>query len=184
MESMGATKTLLTFEEFEQLPDQPGKRELLKGELLELPPAEFRHHDVSQRLFLQIHAALEAAHASGQAGELGLVRMEVGYKLARDIYVQPDVSITHAGQPVDRFLLGAPAIAIEVISPGNTVKAMRRKTELYFQHGAREVWRIDPSRKGVIVNLPDRSYELSEDETLTTALLPGFALSVREILGE
>jgi len=35
---MGATTTRLTFEEFERLPEQPGKRELLKGELIEVPP--------------------------------------------------------------------------------------------------------------------------------------------------
>jgi len=30
-----ATTTLLSFEEFEQLPDEPGKVELLDGELIE-----------------------------------------------------------------------------------------------------------------------------------------------------
>ena len=35
---MGTVKTLLTFEAFEQLPDQPGKQELVRGELIEMPP--------------------------------------------------------------------------------------------------------------------------------------------------
>jgi len=41
---MGATTKLLTFEEFEQLPDAPGKRELLDGELIEWPPPQTQTH--------------------------------------------------------------------------------------------------------------------------------------------
>jgi hypothetical protein len=36
---MGTTTSLLTFEEFERLPDEPGKLELLHGELFHVPPA-------------------------------------------------------------------------------------------------------------------------------------------------
>ena len=46
MLSMGTTTSLLTFEEFERLPDQPGKRELLKGELIDGPPAEEKHNTI------------------------------------------------------------------------------------------------------------------------------------------
>ena len=33
----------MTFREFAQLPNAPGKRELLDGELIELPPPKLRH---------------------------------------------------------------------------------------------------------------------------------------------
>jgi Uma2 family endonuclease len=38
---------LLTFKEFERLPDQPRKQELLEGELIELPPAELKHKRIT-----------------------------------------------------------------------------------------------------------------------------------------
>lgn len=47
---MGATTTQLTFEEFEKLPDAPGKRELLDGELIELPPPKRRHTLTQHRI--------------------------------------------------------------------------------------------------------------------------------------
>jgi Uma2 family endonuclease len=49
---VGATTTpkLLTFEEFEHLPDAPGKRELLEGELLESPPPQRRHTIIQHRI--------------------------------------------------------------------------------------------------------------------------------------
>ncbi|HJZ95811.1 MAG TPA: Uma2 family endonuclease [Candidatus Solibacter sp.] len=181
---MGAITTrLLTFEEFERLPDTPGKRELLEGEVIELPVPEFKHSLNAQDLFLLLYSALKTAHASGEAAELGAVYIEMGYKLSARSYVRPDVSITHAGQPVDRFLQTAPAIAIEIISPSNTVEEMDFKTKLYFQYGAREVWRIYPKTRHITIHLLGNSHDVGEDEVLTTPLLPGLALSVREILG-
>jgi len=180
---MASVKTLLTFEEYEQLPDQPCKRELLKGELIEQPMADFRHNWTSHFLFLGLRSALEAAHARGEAAELGAVWHEMGFKMEGDILVIPDVSVTHAGQPVDKYLRGAPAIAIEVLSPSNTVKELKRKTDLYFQFGAREVWRLDLDRKGIAVRLPGRSHDLAEDDILSTPLLPGLAIPVPEVLG-
>ena len=55
---MGTTTTLLTFEEFERLPDQPGKRELLEGELIELPPAELIHNRIAHRIWRLLMPAL------------------------------------------------------------------------------------------------------------------------------
>lgn len=179
---MGATRTSLTFQEFEQLPDQPGKRELLKGELIELPPAKLRHTRTAYRIEGRLKSALRKAHARGEAVALGEVCHEMGYKLAEDTYVQPDVSVTHAGQAEDEYYLGAPAIAIEVISPRNTAEEIKVKTRLYFQFGAREVWRFPPKTREVVVHFSGKAYELSVDNTLTTPLLPGLKLPVREIL--
>jgi Uma2 family endonuclease len=181
---MGTAKTLLTFEEFEQLPDQPGKRELLQGELIELPPAKLRHNRIADRLFLRLSAALEGAHSQGSAAELGEVCREMGYKLANDAYVQPDVSITHAGQAEDEYFGGAPAIAVEIISPSNTARQMELKTTLYFQFGAREVWRINPEDRYILVYLPGKWHVVAESESVATPLLPGLALPVAEILGK
>src|SRR5437868_5984111 len=92
MVSMATTTATLTFEEFERLPDQPGKRELLKGELIELLPADITHNEISEEIFLRLHAAVKDAHARGEAPELGKVHHEMGCKLSADAYVQPDVS--------------------------------------------------------------------------------------------
>jgi Uma2 family endonuclease len=184
MTHMGAiTKTLLTFEEFEQLPERPGKQELLRGELIELPPAPRRHNEASHEIFGRLNLALTEAHARGEGAELGRVFIEMGYKLPTGSYVQPDVSVTFADQPGDDYFEGSPAVAIEVVSPSNTAEELDLKTELYFEFGAREVWRFYPRTRHVVVHLPGKSHVVREDETLTTALLPGFALRVGDILG-
>jgi len=178
---MGAitTTNLLTFAEFERLPDRPGKQELLEGELIELPPAERKNSKSSHRIYHRILIALEAAHTRGVAQDLGEVCMEAGYRLSTDSYVQPHVSITHVAQPEEEYLEGAPAIAIEVISPSNKAQDMDTETELYFRHGAREVWRFYPKTKHVVVH--EGATSRIERETLTTPLLPGFVLQIAEI---
>jgi Uma2 family endonuclease len=41
--------TKLTDEQFVALPDEPGKRELLDGELITLPPVEEHHNQIAIR---------------------------------------------------------------------------------------------------------------------------------------
>jgi Uma2 family endonuclease len=176
------TTALLTFDEFERLPDQPGKRELLLEELIELPPAEFDHNRIAHRVWRRLDSTLAEAHARGEAVELGEVYHEMGYKLPGDGYVQPDVSITHAVQAVSKYLGGAPAIAIEVVSLSNTAEMMETKVGLYFRYGAREVWRVFPKARHIVVHIGLTSRTIREDETLTTPLLAGLALTLREIL--
>jgi Uma2 family endonuclease len=182
MATITTTTTLLTFEEFEQLPDQPGKRELLRGELIEMPIAELKHNRTSHRIFRRLDAALIEAHARGEASELGEVYIEMGYKLAGDGYVQPDVSVTHARQDEGKYFGGAPAIAIEVVSPSNTAQALDIKTELYFEFGAREVWHVYPKTRHVVV-YSESERAVTVRDFVRTPLLPGFELNVQEVLG-
>jgi Uma2 family endonuclease len=73
---MGTT-TLLTFEEFEQLPSEPGKTELLDGELIQLPLAKNQHVKTSHRLRDRLKTLLEKAgsrrrdHPGIQKGRTG-----------------------------------------------------------------------------------------------------------------
>jgi Uma2 family endonuclease len=184
MVAMGTTKTLLTFEEFERLPDQPGKRELLKGELIELPPAESRHNRIAQRIYRALDTAIDEIHRRGQALELGEAFHEMGYQLAAECWVQPDASISHAGQIEGKYIEGAPAIAVEVISPGNSAEDLDTKTALYFEFGAIEVWLVYPKTRHVDVHVPGRVQVVNADSAITTPLLPGFSMPVKEILGE
>jgi Uma2 family endonuclease len=177
---MGTTTEtpLLTFEEFEQMPEQPGKQELLEGQLIEKPPAESKHNRRATEIFLALDAALEAGHARGETLDLGEVFMEMGYKLTARSWLQPDVSISHPSQPEGKYIEGAPAIAIEIVSPDDRAEALDRKTYLYFEHGAREVWRLYPKTRHVAIYARSPSNVRVEHESVATPLLPGFSLSL------
>jgi Uma2 family endonuclease len=175
---MGAVTTnLLTFEEFERLPihEEPGKRELLDGELIEMPPADREHTKFSMLIYHLLLDALKAVHARGEGYDLGEVFIEAGYKLPGAGYVRPDVSITHAAQRYAKYFADAPALAIEVISESNTAREMEKKVALYFRYGAREVWHVYRDPLHFVIHYGDTSRTIREG-SVTTPLLPGFEL--------
>jgi hypothetical protein len=100
----------MTFEEFEQLPDEPGKIELLQGELIRIPPAEAVHQEEAERLAELLRVATESARLAGAA--IGKVHHEMGYQLSKRSWLQPDVSIRHPNQPLDRYYQGSPMMVV------------------------------------------------------------------------
>jgi len=109
------TTTLLTFEEFEHLPDAPGKHELLDGELIELPPPKRRHTLIQHRI-------AEALRRYAVERDL-LVFVEAGFRLGarRSEWLQPDVSVVSSEQEEraaidpDGYYQGSPLIAVEAL---------------------------------------------------------------------
>ena len=137
---MGPT-TRLTIEEFLSLPEAPGKQELLDGELIALPSAELSHMQIAIRLHLMLMAALTESRA----------RIEAGYQLSRGC-LQPDVSVTWPDQPVEGdWLQRAPMIAIEIVSHANRPEHIDKKTAVYLEEGAAEVWVIYPATRSMTV---------------------------------
>jgi Uma2 family endonuclease len=175
---MGTTTTLLTFEEFEQLPDEPCKSELLDGELIQLPPAKLRHMDLATRLY---HLLLEFVK-SGAFPHLGQVTIEYGYKLGRRSWVIPDVSITHPNQTRGDYLEGAPLLAIEVVSESNRADHLHRKLKKYLANGGHEVWVMYPDTRSVVVHHASQSNEF--DTTLSSDLLPGLTIDLLKLFAD
>lgn len=132
---MNPTSTL-TFADLEQMPEAPGKQELIDGELIELPPAKIRHMIVSERVYdiLRSGAVGNRAH------------IEMGYRIAGG-WLVPDVSVTRRNQETsDDYYLRSPELAVEILSPTNKASYIERKLKLYFEEGAEEVWVINPSK--------------------------------------
>jgi len=172
-----ATRTLLTFEQFEKYPDDGHKHELLQGEHIILPPPKSYHSDV-QHLLLRVLQPYVDQHG------LGDVRIEAGFKLSEDTWVQPDVSFLRGSQlrstRLGGYFEGSPALAIEVASESNTAAQFDLKMELYFAHGAEEVWVVFPQTRHVRAHFPDGRSETLATE-LRSALFPGWSAPVSAI---
>ena len=179
VDAMGTTTTShMTFAQFERLPDEPNKLELIDGEVIRMPPAFIPHSRISKHIFKTLDGTLMRLHAQGLARELGEVFMETGYQVGPG-WLQPDVSVTHAGQSEDKYLLGAPALAIEIVSRRNTVEILKRKVKLYMEHGGREAWLWYPRKRVVVVHRGTAATQV--EGKLTTELLPGVTLDLEEI---
>ncbi len=51
----------------------------------------------------------------------------------------------------DDFTEEAPALAVEVVSPGNRNPKLMTKVDLYLSHGSEQVWLVNPMTRTVIV---------------------------------
>jgi len=170
---MGTT-TLLTFAEFERLPAQPGKDELLDGELFHLPPAFHAH-----MLFVHRIYALLARIVDGPAPERQRVFMETGYKIGHKTWLIPDVSVTQPEQAIGDYLEGAPAIAVEVISECNTARQIERKRRIYLSSGALEVWVFYPEEQSAWVFSREASENFSDE--FRSRVLPDLRIDLRKL---
>jgi Uma2 family endonuclease len=172
---MGTT-TLLSFEEFEQLPDEPGKLELLDGELIQLPPAKRKHVEIAHRIYDLLKPVVDKAEASAR---LGGAYHEMGYKFSSRAWLQPDVSISHRDQPSGDYLESAPALAVEVISESNSAAQMDRKVKIYLTNGGVEVWLVYPDTRCVWVFREGHAEEFQS--VLRTSLLPGLEIDLSQL---
>lgn len=183
---MAATTTNVTsWEAFEQLPDGDGfHRELIEGELQILPPVKLGHSKIAKRIYDRLVAAEKAA--GGQA------YFEAGFKLSTTppSWVQPDVSFV-LGQRIQAtedsgYLMGAPELAVEVVSPSESASDLDRKIELMLEGGSLAVWVVYPRRRKVHVHLPGTTIlRLGANDTLSLPeLLPGWELPIAKILAD
>jgi Uma2 family endonuclease len=169
--AMGTT-ALLTFEEFEKLPGEPGKLELLDGELIHLPPAKLKH----MRMIYRLADILKPGAAAAGMGE---VCIEMGYKIRERAWLQPDVSISRPNQMSNDYFEGAPALAIEVISESNKAEDMDLKVKTYLANGGVEVWVVYPKTQSVSVFRTGHIEEFRG--TLRSSLLAGLEIDLNQL---
>jgi Uma2 family endonuclease len=124
---------------------------------------------------------------------LGWVTVEVGYHPPgeRHTVLLPDVAFESreraAQAPLPTYAPYMPDLAVEVVSPSQTLAETRRKAVVYLRHGTVMVWLIDPARQNAeIWTAADdgtaRSEIIDADGELTAgAVLPGFALPISHL---
>jgi Uma2 family endonuclease len=171
---------LMTAEELGNLPDSPDRHELIKGELLTMPPVMHLHGRVAANLTI-----LLGLHV--KAHRLGQVVTESGYKLESDpdTVLGPDlsfISTERLDQPEDRYYEGPPDLAIEVLSPSDRKGYIERKLGLYLARGTRSIWLVNPRRRTVeVVSSTGERRTLHETDELIDDTVPGFRVKVSEI---
>jgi Uma2 family endonuclease len=175
-----ASKTLLTLEQFERLPDDGMSHELDEGELLSMPPALTLHGIVLTEIVFLLR------RFSGRQ-KLGLVITGVGFRLAPDTVRAPDVSFIRAERvralDLEQRFEGAPDLAVEVISPSESAADIAHKVRQYLRAGVEIVWVVYPRDCSVHVFEPSGSARILEAGDLleAPAILPDFSVCVSEL---
>jgi len=75
-------------------------------------------------------------------GVFGLTEQRV--QIAARKFLIPDVCVLRLGAPAEDILTRPPLIAIEIMSPEDTMRRAVKKAAEYLQFGIEHVWVIDP----------------------------------------
>jgi Uma2 family endonuclease len=170
----------MTAEELLAMPDDGFHHyELVKGELITMSPAGELHGQTITRLIIHLGSYV-------QANRLGELHTETGFLLTRnpDTVREPDIAFLENKRVTggDKFVSGAPELAVEVISPRNTPANVEQKVREYLAAGTQIVIVIYPKKQTAIVHTPTSTTRLTTDDTLSGGdVVPGWSLPLREL---
>jgi Uma2 family endonuclease len=179
-----ATTRLMTATDLEQMAnEEPGRYDLIDGELIRMPPPGREHSVRVVRLILRLGPVVEV---SG----LGEVAAGAGFVVGRDLdqVVSPDVAFIRLDRidPRSRregYYEVPPDFAIEIVSPSDYPLLIQRKVEKYRAARVPLLWVVYPEQRLVRVHRPDQAVqEFSGEDVLEAGdVVPGFAMKVSEI---
>ena len=171
-------RTGMTVADYDALPDDGPRYELIAGELIKMPAPSPLHQAVQ----VALASFLFAFVMQRRLGRVYVSPLDIQFP---GIVVQPDiayVSNERADVITDRRIVGAPDLVIEILSPSTRRHDLTTKREVYRLEGVRECWMIDlESRSATVWALVGNRYvEQRPDEQgqFASTILPGFAVDV------
>jgi Uma2 family endonuclease len=179
-----STTTPVTADQLLRMRDDRYRYELIAGELRKTPLAGWRHGAIGG----QLHGWLGQYIQERRLGRLFLGG--TGFLLARDpdTVRAPDIAFIHrdhlpAAEPGEAYWPGAPDLAVEVVSPGDTLGEIDEKVKAWLDAGAMMVWVVNPKWQNVTVyrSATDIKTLTRNDELDGEEVVPGFRCRVGEI---
>jgi len=136
------TQHLTTADELFNLPSEE-RYELVKGELLTMPPPPGAEHAaITANITVLLGQFVQAL-------DLGRVYVESGFHLERDpdTVLAPDFAFIkkeRLSAVPKGYHFGAPDLVVEVLSPGDRKARVEEKTSRWLASGVSVVWLVNP----------------------------------------
>ncbi len=133
----------MTAEAFLALPESNLPHELIEGILFVAPAPELGHQSVTGDVFVFLKLL-----------KIGLAFLSpVDVRIDDENVIQPDVLLLTSDFTAKtanrKYIMGAPDLVVEVLSPGTSRRDRGEKYELYEKHGVLEYWIIEVNERYV-----------------------------------
>ena len=143
-----------------------------------------------QRVVRDLTIALTLYAKASRVGEVLPAPMDVILDFQANLVVQPDiVFVSNArSEIVSHRILGAPDLAIEVLSPHPRIGRVHERVDWFARYGVRECWLVDlPQRQFAVLafeygRVAGRRL-FTDVEPIVSAVLPGLQLRPFDIFG-
>ncbi len=181
---------ILTAADLAALPDDGWLYELVEGRVVRMPPPKSRHGRLESIIDRALRAYVES-HGLGEVyvGETGFDLTLPGE--SKQTVLGADVAFlrTERVPPEpegadDEYILGAPDLVVEIVSPSQFRPEMGLKAWTWLQRGARLVWVVWPKRRQVDVWTPgqDEPMIVTMGDTLDGGdVLPDFTYALADL---
>jgi Uma2 family endonuclease len=175
-----------TDEEFMALSKDGHRYEVVNGELIDMGNSGMEHGYVACILVAALTTVV-------QQNKLGAVcDSSTAFTLKNDNKRSPDGSfvakerLKGLKRPPRGCFQGSPDLAVEILSPNNTIEEIHTKIVEYFENDTRLVWLIHPDEKYVLVyHSPEPDQFLRPQDRLDgEAIIPGFSMAVADLFEE
>jgi Uma2 family endonuclease len=173
-----------TYNHYAALPEDGKRYEIIDGVLYLMPPSPNEWHQGAVAVltaYLVFHIKFRGL------GKVYSAPFDV--ELAFDTVVQPDILVVlNENLPIITFshVVGAPDLAVEMLSPGTARYDRVKKYNAYARAGVREYWIADPKKKTVeVLRLEGETYQsagvFSGEQKLPSLVVPDFPVRVEQI---
>jgi Uma2 family endonuclease len=163
--------------------EAPHKRlcELVDGVLVEKALGAAESH-LAGRILQHINNYLDHNDLGLAFGADGPFRFSEFIRIP-DVSFVPWEHLLSREMPKEPIPGAVPALAVEVLSAGNTKAEMDRKVSEYFSAGVAMVWLVQPrTQSAEVYTSPTKTQKIGKDQSLEGGdVLPGFSLPLKQL---
>jgi Uma2 family endonuclease len=180
---MATTVRKLTYADYEKIPADGFRHEIIGGEEFMTPAPNLDH----QAAVVNLTAILRNHVLARKLGRVFVAPTDV--VLSRHDIVEPDllfVSEKRLSILTDKNIQGAPDLVIEVLSPSTQSEDRGPKLALYERSGVSEYWMVDPASKTVEIRefgTRRRTRVYKDGQSFESVLLPTLSVQLSDIFG-
>ena len=179
---MAAARKHLTLEAFLQLPEEEPALEYFDGIVSQKVSPKTRHSALQLELAERINASARPPRVARAFPELRTTFAGVSRVPDVAVYRWERIPRDPNGEVIDDVLI-PPDIAIEIVSPKQSVNALLRRCRWYVAHGVQIALLVDPDDRSVIAFLADGAVLdwHGTDQIDLGSVVPGFDLTVERL---
>lgn len=177
-----ADEKFWTYEDYRELPDDGKRYEVIGGKLYVSPSPSIRHQTLSRRVQFLFYQG-------ERAGQGYIFNAPADLRLETADPVQPDLIYLRADQRAQikkNFLVGPPALIVEIQSPSPARLDRVNKLHAYAAAGVPQYWLLDPGSATLeVLKLDGESYRvlaaLGPGDVYEPAEFPGIRMAIDEL---